>query len=94
MDKQLISKQIPLSSGWDVIVVGGGPAGCTAAAAASRLGAKTLVIEQTGALGGMGTQGLLPAWCPFSDGEKMIYRGLAEVVFNRASAFVPQNEPG
>ena len=89
MDKQLISKQIPLSSGWDVIVVGGGPAGCTAAAAASRLGAKTLVIEQTGALGGMGTQGLLPAWCPFSDGEKMIYRGLAEVVFNRASAFVP-----
>ena len=27
MDKQLISKQIPLSSGWDVIVVGGGPAG-------------------------------------------------------------------
>ena len=24
----------------------------------------------------------------------MIYRGLAEVVFNRALAFVPQNEPG
>lgn len=94
MDKRLVSKQIPLSSGWDVIVIGGGPAGCTAAAAASRLGAKTLILEQTGALGGMGTQGLLPAWCPFSDGEKMIYRGLAEVVFNRASAFVPQNEPG
>ncbi len=35
MDKQLISKQIPLSSGWDVIVVGGGPAGSTAAAASS-----------------------------------------------------------
>ena len=51
MDKQFISKAIPLSSGWDVIVVGGGPAGCTAAAAASRLGAKTLIIEQTGALG-------------------------------------------
>lgn len=94
MDKRLVSKQIPLSSGWDVIVIGGGPAGCTAAAAASRLGAKTLILEQTGALGGMGTQGLLPAWCPFSDGEKMIYRGLAEVIFNRASAFVPQNEPG
>lgn len=94
MDKQFISKAIPLSSGWDVIVVGGGPAGCTAAAAASRLGAKTLIIEQTGALGGMGTQGLVPAWCPFSDGEKMIYRGLAEVVFNRALAFVPQNKPG
>lgn len=86
--------KIALSAGWDVIIVGGGPAGCAAAAAASRAGAKTLILEQTGALGGMGTQGLVPAWCPFSDGEKMIYRGLAETVFNRALSSVPQNEPG
>ena len=70
MDKQLISKQIPLSSGWDVIVVGGGPAGCTAAAAASRLGAKTLVIEQTGALGGMGTQGCFRPGARFRTAKK------------------------
>ncbi len=88
------SGKIALSAGWDVIVVGGGPAGCAAAAAAARMGPKTLVIEQTGSLGGMGTQGLVPAWCPFSDGEKMIYRGLAETVFNRALPSVPQNEPG
>jgi len=61
---------------YDVIVFGGGPAGCTAAAAAARDGARTLLVEATGALGGMGTVGLLPAWCPFSDKQKMIYRRL------------------
>ncbi len=94
MNTYHLSGKIALSSDWDVIVVGGGPAGCTAAAAAARTGARTLLIEQTGALGGMGTQGLIPAWCPFDDGEKMIYRGLAETVFNRALPSVPQNEPG
>jgi hypothetical protein len=40
---------------WDVIVVGGGTAGAIAAIAAARAGAKTLVIEQFGSLGGSGT---------------------------------------
>ena len=66
---------------WDVIVVGGGPSGCAAATAAAREGAKTLLIEGTGALGGMGTSGLLNAWCPFTDGERIIYKGIAERVF-------------
>lgn len=72
------NQKIAIDSQWDVIVVGGGPAGCTAATAAAREGAKTLLIEATGQLGGMGTTGMIPAWCPFSDGEKIIYRGLAE----------------
>ncbi|MNC20543.1 hypothetical protein D3C75_684960 [compost metagenome] len=46
------SKSIPLDDSWEVIVVGGGPAGCAAAAAAAREGARTLLIEGTGALGG------------------------------------------
>ena len=79
-----LKRTIGLSKEFDVVVTGGGPAGCTAAAAAARGGARTLLIEQTGALGGMGTSGLVPAWCPFSDGEKMIYRGLAERVFRSA----------
>ncbi|MBT3375591.1 MAG: FAD-dependent oxidoreductase [Lentisphaerae bacterium] len=37
---------------WDVVVCGGGPAGCAAAIAAARLGAKTLLIEKYGFLGG------------------------------------------
>ncbi|MDI6618508.1 MAG: FAD-dependent oxidoreductase [Clostridiales bacterium] len=74
-------RKINLNGSYDVLVVGGGPAGCTAAAASAREGAKTLLIEATGCLGGMGTSGLVPAWCPFSDKEKIIYKGLAEKVF-------------
>ncbi|MFZ4599779.1 MAG: FAD-dependent oxidoreductase, partial [Terrimicrobiaceae bacterium] len=60
------------------------PSGSTAAAAAAREGAHTLLIETTASLGGSGTIALVPAWCPFSDKEKIIYRGLAEKVFNSA----------
>lgn len=85
----LKKQRIPLVDGWDVIVVGGGPSGCTAAAAAAREGAKTLLIESTGMLGGMGTSGLLNAWCPFTDGEKIIYKGLAERIFLESKKGVP-----
>ena len=81
MPKYLMKeRQIKLYDSWDVIVIGGGPAGCTAAASAAREGAKTLIIEATGCLGGMGTSGLVPTWCPFSDKEKIIYRGLAQKI--------------
>ncbi len=69
---------------WDVIVVGGGPSGCAAAIASARDGAKTLLIESTGSLGGMGTSGLVPAWTPLSDRQKVIYRGVAETIINAA----------
>ncbi len=45
-----------------------------------------MLIESTGSLGGSGTTALVPAWCPFSDKEKIIYRGLAEKVFAAAKA--------
>jgi len=87
-------RQIPLDDGWDVIVAGGGPAGCAAAAAAAREGARTLLIEASGALGGMGTSGLVPAWCPFSDKQRIIYGGLAEKVFQAARQGVPHVPEG
>lgn len=52
----------------DVIVIGGGPAGCPAAIQAARLGARTLLVEKNGALGGTTTvagvalPGLFHAW--------------------------------
>lgn len=53
---------------YDVVVAGGGPAGWPAAAQAARLGARTLLIEKNGALGGTTTvaavalPGLFHAW--------------------------------
>ncbi|XHR28461.1 MAG: FAD-dependent oxidoreductase [Chthoniobacteraceae bacterium] len=78
----LPARSLPLDDSWEVIVVGGGPSGCAAATAAAREGARTLLLEATASLGGAGTIGLVPAWCPFSDKEKMIYRGLAKKVFD------------
>ena len=74
---------------YDVIVIGGGPAGCAAAAAAAREGSHTLIVEASGSLGGMGTIGLVPSWCPFSDEEKVIYKGLAERIFWEAREGIP-----
>lgn len=89
--KSMILKRtkIQLDDQWDVIVVGGGPSGCTAAIAAAREGARTLLIEATGTLGGMGTSGLLNAWCPFTDGEKIIYKGLAEKILMESKKGTP-----
>ena len=66
---------------------------CSSDLAAARAGAKTLLIESQGALGGMGTLGLVPAWCPFSDGERIIHRGIAETIFNACKAGMPHIRP-
>ncbi|MEI6519492.1 MAG: FAD-dependent oxidoreductase [bacterium] len=87
--KYELKREIPVCDGWDVIVAGGGPAGCAAATAAAREGAKTLLIEATGMLGGMGTSGLVPAWCPYTDKEQIIYRGIALEVLNECKAGMP-----
>lgn len=85
---RLKNAKVAVDDQWDVIVVGGGPAGCTAAISAAREGARVLLIEAMGQLGGMGTAGMVPSWCPFSDGEKIIYRGLAEKIFKESRAAV------
>lgn len=82
-------QNIELNDHFDVIVCGGGPAGVSAAYSAAKNGVKTLLIESQGCLGGMSTSGLIPAWCPFSDGEKIVYRGFASKVFEEAKKGVP-----
>ena len=49
----------PVVGQYDVIVVGGGPAGVGAALSAARNGASTLLIEQHAFLGGMWTAGFM-----------------------------------
>ncbi|MFC0212390.1 FAD-dependent oxidoreductase [Paenibacillus chartarius] len=70
------AQQLPVSHTPDVVVVGGGASGVAAAISASRSGADTLLIEQRGYMGGMGTAALVPAFCPYTDGEKPVIRGI------------------
>lgn len=53
------SKEIPVVLHADVIVCGGGPAGVAAAIASARAGARTVLLEGQGCLGGIWTSGLL-----------------------------------
>ena len=55
----------------DILVVGGGPAGVGAALAAAENGAKTLLLERTGRLGGTAVQSLVG---PFMGGVNSRYK--------------------
>ena len=70
------SRKIPVGDVYDLVVAGGGPAGCGAAISAARLGAKVLLVEATGCLGGMGTSGLVTAFDPMANGKEMLVGGL------------------
>ncbi|MFC1718772.1 FAD-dependent oxidoreductase [Candidatus Poribacteria bacterium] len=54
METYQLVRDIPVEKGYDVVVAGGGPAGSAAAICAARLGAKVLLVEATGCLGGHG----------------------------------------
>lgn len=75
-DTYRLRRDIPTESGYDLVVAGGGPAGTAAAICAARLGARVLLAEATGCLGGMGTSGLVTAFDPMADGEKPLVGGL------------------
>lgn len=66
----------PIPSGYDVAVCGGGPAGIIAAAAAARNGARTILIERYGFLGGMATLSLVSPLTTFSKNGKRIIGGI------------------
>ena len=81
METYRFLREIPAEEGYDVVVAGGGPAGVAAGICAARLGAKVLLVEATGCLGGMGTSGLVNAFDPMADGAKMLVGGfMREVV--------------
>ena len=66
-------------SSYDVIVVGGGIAGVSAAVASARQGASTLIMEKGIVFGGLATAGLISWYEPLCDGQgtKMV-GGIAE----------------
>ena len=56
------ARRIPVLHETEVLVLGSGPAGIGAAVASARMGAKTLIVEQGGVLGGVSTAGMMSHW--------------------------------
>jgi hypothetical protein len=70
----------------DVLVVGGGNAGCAAALAAARSGARTTLVERYGFLGGTATAAMVGPWMTFHSGSERIVGGIAEEIVERLVA--------
>jgi hypothetical protein len=78
------ARDIPVFATTDVLVVGGGPAGTTAAVAAARCGADVIVTERYNHLGGLSTGGLVIWIDRMSDWNgDLAIRGLAEELLDR-----------
>jgi len=68
---------------FDIIVIGGGPAGVTAAIAAARGGANVLLVERHGFLGGMLTAAGTGPMMSFHAGKTQVVRGIPEEIIQR-----------
>ncbi|HEX7053781.1 MAG TPA: FAD-dependent oxidoreductase [Burkholderiales bacterium] len=81
------SRETPLLGEFDVVVLGGGPAGISAAAAAARAGCSTVLVERYGFLGGAGTAAGLANFCGLHanvEGEhRRVVRGLVDELLER-----------
>ena len=71
---------------YDVVVAGGGIAGTLAAVAASRHGAKVLIVEETGFLGGCLTTCGTGPMMTFHAGDKQVIKGLGDELIERLKA--------
>jgi FAD-dependent oxidoreductase family protein len=93
-------RQTPVYATTQVLVVGGGSAGVSAAIAAARNGADTMLVERAGALGGLATGGLIILLLTLDDGRgHQVVGGLCQEVTDRVAArgaahFPPRDEWG
>jgi len=91
------SRYTPVYGEFDVVVVGGGPAGIMAASSAARAGCSTLLIERYGFLGGAGTAGGLSTFCGLHartyGADVRVIRGLADDLLSRLVKLDGLNSP-
>ncbi len=80
-------REIPVLGEYEVVVLGGGPAGIAAAAAAGRSGRSTILVERYGFLGGAGTAAGLSNFCGLHakvHGEhRQVVHGVCDEILDR-----------
>jgi hypothetical protein len=73
-----------MEKSYDIVVVGGGPAGINAAIAAGRKKKKVLLIERHGFLGGMSTIASVYPWMTFhTENGTQVIKGIAEEIVQK-----------
>src|SRR6187402_3533456 len=91
------ARSTPVFGEYDVVVLGGGPAGIAAAASAARAGAATLLVERYGFLGGMGTAAGVTNFCGLHanvHGEiRQVVHGVAADLLSRIERLGGLNTP-
>ena len=91
------SRETPIWGTYDVVVLGGGPAGIAAATAASQTGQSTLLIEAYGFLGGMGTAAGVTNFCGLHANVygsiQQVVHGVADDLLSRMRVLGGLNEP-
>jgi hypothetical protein len=91
------SRETPVYGEYDVVVLGGGPAGMAAAVAAARAGRSTLLVERYGFLGGMGTAAGVTNFCGLHanvHGEiRQVVHGVADDLLARIDRLGGLNAP-
>ncbi len=81
------ARRTPVTRETEVLVVGGGTAGVAAAIAAARAGARVLLVERYGYLGGLATGGLIVLLLTLDDGRgHPVVGGLCQEVTERLTA--------
>jgi len=91
------ARDVPVYGEYEVVVLGGGPAGIAAATAAAQQGRKTLLVERYGFLGGMGTAAGVTTFCGLHanvHGEhKQVVHGVAAELQDRIDRIGGLNKP-
>ena len=91
------SRRTPLFGEYEVVVLGGGPAGIAAALAAGRRGRSTLLVERYGFLGGAGTAAGLSTFCGLHavvhGKHEQVVHGVADDILDRLAAMEGLNKP-
>lgn len=93
-------RQTPIKAETEVLVIGGGSAGVSAAVAAARNGADVILVERLGYLGGLATGGVIILLLTLDDGRgRQVIGGLCQEVTDRltqrgAAYYPPQSEWG